>query len=103
MHESFISFLYTGFDWIQKWTRQSMEKKPFCLSTSKAWTTKPHLFPLEQTYTPLEWVQRHSRPGRVVREQISDVTDLLDEKYHGQSGPVRVLVTGRYGLMKATF
>ena len=57
---------------------------------------KPHLFPLEQTYTKLEWVQRHSRPGMVVREQISDVTDLLSEDQLGQSGPVRVLVTGRH-------
>ncbi len=71
-----------------------MERKPFCLSTSKAWTTKPHQFPLEQTYTPLEWVKLHNRPGRVVREEISDVTDLLDEKHFDKPGPVRVLVTG---------
>ncbi len=91
-----IKLNISGFAEIKKWTRESIRRKPFCLSTSKAWTAKPHLFPLEETYTPLEWVQRHSRPGRVVREQISDVTDLMDEKQLGQSGPVRVLVTGGY-------
>ena len=68
------------------------------MSRSKTWTPKPHLFPLEQTYTKLEWEQQQSRPGRVVREQISDVTDLLDEKQLAHSGPVRVLVTGEYEL-----
>ncbi len=79
---------------IQTWTRESIRRKPFCLVISKAWTTKPHKFPLELTYTKLEWVKRNRLPSGMARVEISDVTDILDEKQLGTTDPVRVLITG---------
>ena len=81
---------------IQTWTRESIQRKPFCLAISKSWTAKPHKFPLELTYTKLEWVKRNRLPSGTVREQISDITDLLDEKQLGTTDPVRVLITGQW-------
>ncbi len=71
-----------------------MRRKPFCLANSKAWTPKPHMFPLELTYTKLEWIKRNRLPSGTARVEISDVTDLLDEKQLGTTDPVRVLITG---------
>ena len=83
-------------DEIQKWTKESIMRRPFCLTISKAWTPKPYTFPLETIYTKLEWVRRNRLPSGTKREIIPDVIDLLDEKQLGTSGSVRVLVTGEF-------
>ncbi len=82
---------------IQKGTKESIRRKPFCLAISMAWLANPHRFSLELTYTKLEWMKRDTLPGGVVRREMCDITDLLDEKQLGTADPARILVTGKLG------
>ena len=82
---------------IQKWTKQSLRTKPFCLSLGKEWTPRPSNVYLRQIFTDLSWTRRHRKAYTVEQEDLENITQILNEEQLGEGGPVRILVQGTSG------
>ena len=53
--------------------------------------------PIDEVYTPLNWVRDHRKPGGVTQKELRDYTDMFKGEHK------RMLVYGRPGIGKSTF
>ena len=53
--------------------------------------------PIDEVYTPLNWVRDHRKPGGVTLKELRDYTDMFKGEHK------RMLVYGRPGIGKSTF
>ena len=73
-------FIFTGVKQIQQWTKESFLEKPFSTAKGQIWTKTPSSVPLKQIFTGLQWLKKE-RDGQIVKsEELSDITQLLNEQ-----------------------
>ena len=94
------SFFFTGLAKIRSWTKQSLREKPFSTAKGKIWTETPDDIPLKEIFTKLCWVKNCRKTYGVECEELSDITELLNEQQLGQTGPVRIVVEGKVSSKK---
>ena len=93
-----------GIEEIKRWTKESLRTNPFSSAKSKIWTETPSSIPLKKIYTKLNWLKRKEDQA-VVKEELSDITDLLDVQQLKQQKPeekatVRIGVKGTFYYKK---
>ena len=73
-----------------------MKNKPFSLAIGKDWTLKPSKTDdFRRIYTKLGWKRKHRKASMVEKEDLEDITRILNEEQFGDGGPVRILVQGK--------
>ena len=85
----------SGVRLIQEWTKGSMRQKPFCLVDNIDWilSTAPEP-PLKKVFTKLKWTRKHRNAYTVEKEDLEDITQVINENELQETGPVRILVQG---------
>ena len=94
-----LFILTTGLENIKNWAKQSVKEEPFSTVQSKIWTETPSIIPIEKIYTRLSWLKKSQKGQTWNKEELSDITELLNEqqlKQQGleEKGPVRIGVKG---------
>ena len=90
----FYSVYFSEIQNIQRWTKESMKTKPFCLAVGKEWTKTPSKTDLREIHTDLSWTRKHRMAHKTDTTRLENIIHLLDEKQLGDHGPVRILVEG---------
>ena len=104
----FLLILNKGVKEIKEWTKESLRAKPFSTAKGKLWTETPSSIPLEKIYTKLSWLKKRKEEHVIVKEELSDITELLGDQQLKQQhleekGAVRIGVKGKYCLLIQQF
>ena len=92
--------MISGLAEIKESTKQSLREKPFSTAKGKIWTETPIDIPLKAIFTKLCWVKNCRTTHGKECEELSGITELLNEQQLGQTGPVRIVVEGKVSSKK---
>ena len=92
--KAYLKAIVSGFKLLQRWTRESLKNKPFCLALGKDWTLSRDLVDLREIHTDLSWTRKHRKAYTVEQEDLKNITQILSEEQLGEEGPVRILIQG---------
>ena len=84
-----------------------MKQNSFSTAKTKIWTETPSSMPLERIYTKLSWLKKRKENEIVIKEKLSDITEILGEQQLKQQnleekGAVRIGVKGNHAAILLT-
>ena len=85
---------------IQKLTKDSLKTKPFSLAVGRDWTLQTDVTDLRKIYSKLSWKKKNKSGYVVDREDLKDITHILNGREFDGEDPVRILVQGKNASSK---
>ena len=80
---------------IQRWTKQSLSTKPFCLVADKDWMNRSSKIDVRKIYTNLILTTKSKELSGVQEKLWDDTTALFKDIRFGKDDPIRILVQGK--------